>query len=189
MPEANRRILGIDPGTVSTGFGLVEGSGAYTAYLSSGTIRTEPGDAIAGRLKKIYDGLLNTIAEFHPSAVAIEGTFIDKNSQSALKLGQARGVAILVAAQSGLPVFEYAPAQVKMAVVGYGAATKVQIRIMVTRLLKMPREPESEHAADALAVALCHLHTARFDEVAKNGEYVPTRLPARQVRRITGRRT
>lgn len=167
MPDEAPRVLGIDPGTLSTGYGLVAVSGSECIYVASGTIRTGAGGALSRRLKTIYDDLLILLAEYRPRAVAIEGTFMDKNSQSAIKLGQARGVALLAAEQSGVPIVEYAPAQVKMAVAGYGAAGKDQIRKMVTRLLKLSIELDSEHAADALAVAICHLHSARLSEAVR----------------------
>lgn len=169
MSDGDCRILGIDPGTRSTGYGVLIGSGSDAAHVVSGTIRTRGSGTIAGRLKTIYEGLLSLMAEYRPTAIAIEGTFMDKNSQSAMKLGQARGIALLAAEQSDIPVLEYAPAQVKLAVVGYGGATKDQVRVMVARLLNMREGPESEDAADALAVALCHFHSAKWHEISKAG--------------------
>jgi len=160
------RVIGVDPGTVITGYGVVDESTAgRLSYVASGAIATPSGAALSRRLKKIYDELMTVFQTHCPSAVVIEDTFLAKNFQAALKLGQARGVALLAAEMCGVPVFEYTPTQVKMAVVGYGAAKKDQVQQMVVRLFSQPpglvADRSSHHAADALACAICHLHSMK----------------------------
>ena len=155
------RVLGIDCGGEFTGYGVVEQDAAGELHcVDQGAIRLSPREPLAARLKKIFDGLCATIEQRRPDAVAIEDVFYAVNAKSALKLGQVRGVALLAAAHCGLPVAEYAPLSIKSAVVGYGKAEKLQVQAMVTRLLRLPAAPESPDAADALAIAICHLHTA-----------------------------
>lgn len=152
-------ILGIDPGSRKTGFGLVNAVGSSTEYVASGIIRL-PDGALPGRLKVIFESLSSIIEEHHPETMAIEDVFFARDPRAALKLGQARGAAIVAAVAAGLSVAEYAARSVKQSVVGNGAAGKQQVQHMVTRLLKLPSAP-SEDAADALAVALCHAQTMR----------------------------
>lgn len=147
-------ILGIDPGSRITGFGLIEMRGHTPVYVSSGCIRCGDGD-IAPRLKLIHDGIQQLITQYQPDEFAIERAFMGKNADSALKLGQARGVAMVVAALHDLDVHEYAPRAIKQAVTGTGGAEKEQVQHMVKTLLKLPGCPQAD-AADALAVALCH---------------------------------
>lgn len=150
-------ILGIDPGSRITGYGVVRQTGNKMTYLGSGCIRmTDP--ELAPRLKKIYDGVSEIILQFQPDLFAIEQVFMAKNPDSALKLGQARGAAIVAAANAGLEVAEYSARQIKQAVVGQGGAQKSQVQHMVVRMLNLPGTPQ-EDAADGLAVALCHGHT------------------------------
>jgi crossover junction endodeoxyribonuclease RuvC len=149
-------ILGIDPGSRVTGYGLVEKRGSGIIYIGSGAIRVRGGDPMPARLAAIKRGLDEVIGEFSPAAVAIEDVFVSKNPRSALKLGQARGVAMLAAAEAGLEVFEYAPREVKSSVTGSGSAHKSQVGAMVVRLLRPGREPSCEDETDALAVAFCH---------------------------------
>ena len=156
------RVIGIDPGSVTTGYGVVDERGRELVYVASGTIRTNPKEPLPGRLKKIYDELLFLFRTHQPSEVAIEDTFVSNNVQSALKLGQARGMALLAAEQDNTAVYEYTPTQVKKSVVGYGAARKDQVGGMVSRLLNLKVAPESHDAADALAVAICHLHSVKI---------------------------
>lgn len=151
-------ILGIDPGSRTTGFGVICRTGQKIEYIVSGCIRTGEGE-LPGRLKKIYDGVSELITTYHPQQFAIEQVFMGKNADSALKLGQARGVAIVAAVQQGLPVAEYAPRTIKQAVVGKGGAAKEQVQHMVQYLLKLPGIPQAD-AADALAIAICHAHTS-----------------------------
>ncbi len=155
------RVLGIDCGTEYTGYGIVELalSGQLTC-VAVGAVKLSPRDPMAARLSKVFQSLCDLIACHHPDNVAIEDVFYAVNVKSALKLGQVRGVAMLAAATAGLPVMEYAPLSIKSAVVGYGRAEKHQVQHMVTQLLKLPEIPEPADAADALAIAICHLHTA-----------------------------
>ena len=150
-------ILGVDPGSRITGYGLVEVQGRQQAYVASGCIRTS-GDDLAPRLKQIFDGLREIIQQYNPDEFAIERVFMAKNADSALKLGQARGAAIVAATNADLPVAEYSATQIKSAVVGTGRAQKSQVQHMVQHLLKLPAAPQAD-AADALGVALCHYHT------------------------------
>ncbi|MGR7921764.1 crossover junction endodeoxyribonuclease RuvC [Zobellella denitrificans] len=150
-------ILGIDPGSRITGYGVVRQTGNRMEYLGSGCIRMGD-DELAPRLKKIYDGVSEIILQFRPELFAIEQVFMARNPDSALKLGQARGAAIVAAANAGLEVAEYSARQIKQAVVGTGAADKAQVQHMVVKLLTLPGTPQAD-AADALAVALCHGHT------------------------------
>lgn len=150
-------ILGIDPGSRITGYGVIQQQGAKTQYLGSGCIRL--GDApLPSRLKQVFDGVSQIIEQFKPDMFAIEQVFLAHNPDSALKLGQARGAAIVAATHFDLPVAEYSARQIKQAVVGKGAADKSQVQHMVTYLLSLPSKPQAD-AADALAVALCHSHT------------------------------
>jgi len=151
------KILGIDPGSRFTGFGIIEVNGDRATALGHGVIKTGGGE-FPQRLGIIFSGLLDLIAEYAPDEVAIENVFVSKNAGSALKLGQARGAAICAAISKNLPVSEYSPRSVKQAIVGRGSADKVQIQHMVTVLLQLKEKP-AEDAADALAVALCHQHT------------------------------
>ncbi|MAS26583.1 MAG: crossover junction endodeoxyribonuclease RuvC [Oceanospirillaceae bacterium] len=159
-------ILGIDPGSRLTGFGVIRRIGQKTEYIVSGCIRTGEGE-LPARLKKIFDGVTELIETYQPQEFAIEQVFMGKNADSALKLGQARGVAILAAVNHGLPVAEYAPRTIKQAVVGKGGADKEQVQHMVQYMLKLPGKPQAD-AADALAIAICHAHTSA-SLVAKAG--------------------
>ncbi|MFM7784633.1 MAG: crossover junction endodeoxyribonuclease RuvC [Gammaproteobacteria bacterium] len=154
-----RVILGIDPGSRVTGFGVIRASGARTQYLASGCIRLPPAEPLAGRLQRIFESLGQVIDEHSPTEIAIEQVFMSKSAGAALKLGQARGAAIVAAAVRGLAVHEYSPSSIKQAVVGTGQAEKAQVQHMVRTLLSLPAAPQAD-AADALAAALCHAHTA-----------------------------
>lgn len=155
------RVLGIDCGGAYTGYGVVEmGSCGGLVCLTCGAIKLSPKEPLTRRLSRIYDGLGALIVEYHPDVVAIEGIFYALNVKSALKLGQVRGVAMLAAATAGLEVAEYSPLTIKSSVVGYGRAEKQQVQHMVTRLLSLAEAPEPMDASDALAIAICHLHTA-----------------------------
>jgi crossover junction endodeoxyribonuclease RuvC len=150
-------ILGIDPGSRVTGFGVIRADGARLQYLGSGCIRVAD-EELPGRLKRIFDCITEIIEEHRPTELAIEQVFMAKSAGSALKLGQARGAAIVAAVRLGLPVFEYSARRIKQSVVGTGAAEKEQVQHMVRALLKLPAHPQAD-AADALAAALCHAHT------------------------------
>jgi crossover junction endodeoxyribonuclease RuvC len=155
------RVLGIDCGGEYTGYGVVEmESGGRLVCLTCGAIKLSSREPLARRLARIYEGLGALIVEHSPHEVAIEGIFYALNVKSALKLGQVRGVAMLAAATAGLEVAEYSPLTVKSSVVGYGRAEKQQVQHMVTRLLSLAETPEPMDASDALAIAICHLHTA-----------------------------
>ncbi|MDO3722457.1 crossover junction endodeoxyribonuclease RuvC [Marinobacter sp. chi1] len=149
-------ILGVDPGSRITGYGVIRSEGRRIEYIDSGCIRV--GDKnMAERLQAIFHSLATLIGEYRPDQFAIEQVFMARNPDSALKLGQARGAAIVSAANSGLPVHEYSARQVKQAVVGKGGADKSQVQHMVQALLGLSRKPQAD-AADALAIALCHAH-------------------------------
>ena len=158
------RVFGIDCGTEFTGYGVVDsGSGAKAASLThraAGTIRLSKKEKTPQRLAQVYAELTALMALHQPEVVAIEDVFFSANAKSALKLGQVRGVAMLAAASCGLPVAEYAPLSVKSAVVGHGLAAKEQVQFMVRRLLNLDDAFDSADAADALAIAICHIHTA-----------------------------
>jgi len=156
---AQVRILGLDPGSLCTGYAVVEATGGRIAYVVSGSIRTE-GKALPQRLQEIFVAVERLTAEFKPDEVAIEGVFMHRNAGSALKLGQARGAALSATFSVRPRVFEYAPRAVKLAVVGTGAAQKEQVQLMVKRLLNISG-PLAADAADALAIALCHAHSRK----------------------------
>ena len=150
-------ILGIDPGSRITGYGVVRQQGAKFTYIGSGCIRTPDAD-LSIKLNTIFDGLREIIQQYQPETFAIEQVFLAHNPDSALKLGQARGAAIVAATQAELPVFEYSARQIKQAVVGTGAADKKQVQHMVQQILKLTGTPQAD-AADGLAVAICHGNT------------------------------
>lgn len=154
-----KRILGIDPGSRVTGFGVIDVAGAQSAYRASGVIRTK-GDDFPERLRQIFDAVAEIVAEQRPRIVAIENVFVARNAASALKLGQARAAALCATFAHDVDVFEYSPREVKLAVVGTGGATKEQVQHMIHALLGLDRIPGAD-AADALAVALCHAHQRR----------------------------
>jgi crossover junction endodeoxyribonuclease RuvC len=158
-PVQRCRVLGLDPGSLRTGFGIIDCRGAEPAHVASGCINVKGGDMVL-RLRRIFEGVSALVAEHRPDMVAIERVFIHRNPDSALKLGQARGVALCAAAGLGAEVHEYAPRAIKMAVTGYGAAEKSQVTRMVCTLLALAAAPGAD-AADALAVALCHAHARR----------------------------
>ncbi|WP_417553464.1 crossover junction endodeoxyribonuclease RuvC [Marinomonas fungiae] len=155
------RILAIDPGSRLTGFGVVDFINGKIHYVSSGCIRL-PDENLAVRLKRIFECVSEVIEQFKPNEFAIEEVFLAKNANSALKLGQARGSAIVAAAMADLPVYEYAARRVKQSVVGNGNADKSQVQAMVQLLLKLEATPQAD-AADALAIALCHANTRTSD--------------------------
>ena len=160
-PISPRRIIGIDPGTMVTGWGVVEAIGSSLNHIAHGTIATAGAPAQADRLSLIYRGIEEVIRLYRPDGVSLEKVFFARNAQSALKLGQARGVALLAAAHHGIPVNEYAAAEIKMAVVGYGQASKEQVQKMVAALLCVADKLAAD-AADALAAAICHFHRQAF---------------------------
>jgi crossover junction endodeoxyribonuclease RuvC len=149
--------LGIDPGLRTTGWGVIDQQGSRLRHIAHGVVKSSSEDDLAQRLVQLHDGLTLVLREWQPNACAVEETFVNKNPGSTLKLGQARGVALLVPALLGVPVFEYAPNHIKKAVVGVGHADKAQVHAMVSRLLPGAKSASSD-AADALAVAICHAH-------------------------------
>jgi crossover junction endodeoxyribonuclease RuvC len=151
-------ILGIDPGSVITGYGVIDARGRHCELVDCGVVRTSSRKALADRLKVIYDGLCEVIDRHRPELLAIETAFAGRFPKAALVLGHARGVALLAAANRGLQVWEYAPREVKMAIVGEGGASKQQVQFMVRAMLNLNRDPMPEDASDAVAVALCHNH-------------------------------
>ena len=159
MTRTMTRVLGIDCGSVATGYGVIDTDGRSSRVVRSGVILTRSRFAFPQRLKQISDGLRQVIESCSPDVVAVEGIFSSINANSALKLGQVRGVALLAAADAGLLVHEYSPLEVKASVVGYGRAEKHQVQQMVRTLLGLQQTPP-EDAADALAVALCHAHNS-----------------------------
>ena len=151
------RILGIDPGLRRTGWGLIESDGNRLIYVACGSVETSERAALGIRLVAIHDELIAVIEKYSPHEAAVEHTFVNNNAVATLKLGQARGIAMLVPARAGLAVAEYAPNLVKKSIVGSGHAEKTQIRMMIGVLLPKA-DPQSEDAADALAIAICHAH-------------------------------
>ncbi len=166
MSAERLRVLGIDPGTAIMGYGVVEEHDGSLRELSHGALLTPAGDPLPVRLLTLYKGLQELITAHRPAAMAIEALFFNRNVRTALAVGHARGVALLTAAQADLPVVEYTPQQVKSAVVGYGGAAKEQVQRMVATLLALPEIPRPDDAADALAIAICHLHSAPFSAMA-----------------------
>ena len=154
------KIFGIDPGSDRTGYGCIESDGSRHHVVLSGAISSTPGASFPEKLLKIHTGLAALLAECRPDCVAIENVFFANNARSALKLGHARGVAMLAAVEAGLSVAEYTPAEIKRAVVGYGRAEKHQVQQMMKLVLGLDRIPSPHDAADALAVAICHIHSA-----------------------------
>jgi crossover junction endodeoxyribonuclease RuvC len=153
------RLLGLDPGLRHTGWGVIEAEGNRLRHVADGTVHSREGRSLAERLVELHDGLARVIAEYRPQEAAVEETFVSKNPASTLKLGLARGVALLVPALAGLPVHEYPANLVKKSVVGAGLAAKEQVQMMVRRLLPGAMIGGAD-AADALAVAICHAHHA-----------------------------
>jgi crossover junction endodeoxyribonuclease RuvC len=152
-------VLGIDPGLSTTGYGLVEGSHLPRAVLA-GAIRTGTDMETPNRLAELYRGLTQVISDAKPDVVALETVFTNRNLQTAISVGRASGVALLAAAEAGVPVYEYVPTAIKSAVTGDGSANKAQVQEMVARLLRLEEAPKPADAADALAIALCHLRAA-----------------------------
>ena len=153
-------ILGIDPGSRITGYGIIQIQNTKPCFIDCGTIRVGDRETQAHRLNGIFEGIETLIARHNPTVMAIEQVFMHENPNSALKLGQARGAAMVAGAQAGLTVAEYSARQAKQAVVGYGAADKNQVQQMVTSIFNLSEVPTAD-AADALAIALCHVHTSQ----------------------------
>jgi crossover junction endodeoxyribonuclease RuvC len=168
LPAASAcRVLGLDPGSRRTGYGIIDCGAGSERHVASGHIALT-GAELAPRLRRIFDAVAALVEEHRPDEVAIERVFVHVNPDSALKLGQARGAALCAALLHGAPAHEYAPRAIKMAVTGYGAADKTQVAQMVTTLLQLPSRPAAD-AADALAVALCHAQTRRLGALRAAG--------------------
>ena len=155
-------VLGIDPGTATTGYGLVREAGGGLEAIDYGVILTEPGQPLPNRLQILYRELSSLVQRHQPSSAAVEELFFSRNTRTAMSVGQARGVILLALADAGLPIGEYTPMQVKQAVTGYGGATKAQIQDLIRMLLGLPERPHPDDAADALAIAICHVHSAHL---------------------------
>jgi crossover junction endodeoxyribonuclease RuvC len=155
-------VLGIDPGTAITGWGLVSREGNELALVDYGTVRTSGDASLPQRLQVLYRDLGQIISSHQPSAVAVEKLFFNKNVRTAMTVGQARGVVLLAVAEAGLPVHEYTPLEVKQSVCGYGRASKEQIQKLVQMLLGLDSVPQPDDAADAIAIAICHIHSSRL---------------------------
>jgi len=151
------RILGIDPGLRRTGWGVVEIAGNRLGFIGCGSVLTDDRAALAARLLAIHDGLMRVLEQYQPDEAAVEATFVNKDAAATLKLGQARGIAMVVPAKAGVPVAEYAPNLVKKSIVGAGHGDKTQVRMMIGVLLPKA-DPHSDDAADALAIAVTHAH-------------------------------
>lgn len=158
-------ILAIDPGIATTGFGVIESDGDIVTQRDFGSIRTAADLAPAQRLNRIYQGIEELIDRHQPSEVVVETLFFNANVDTAMSVGQAKGVAMLTAAKRDIPVFEYTPLQVKQAVAGYGRAEKKQIQQMVKMILKLAVLPKPDDAADALALAICHANSKKMDSL------------------------
>ncbi|MGI8668344.1 MAG: crossover junction endodeoxyribonuclease RuvC [Aridibacter sp.] len=164
------KVLGIDPGSQTLGWGVVEGSGLKYQGVAYGTVKSSPRQAFSKRLLKIYDGIEEVIKRFEPDVISVEEAFYAKNVKVALKLGQVRGVVLLIGEKSGLEVAEYSPRLIKKTVVGYGNAEKHQVQEMVRLLLKLKKNPEPHDAADALAIAITHFHHAGINSKIKDAK-------------------
>lgn len=160
-------VLGIDPGTATTGFGLVTQTRGKPIIVSFGVIRTSPAMDMPNRLVKIKREYTALLEEYQPDAVAIEALFHHKNSKTVISVAQSRGVLLMAAADQAIEIAEYTPLQVKQAVTGVGNADKRQVQVMVQKILKLDSIPRPDDAADALAIALCHLHSSRMSNILK----------------------
>ena len=155
-------VLGVDPGSKVTGFGLVEKKGHELFFIHAGTIRTSPESPFYERIHEIFRSVTEIMTHFHPQEMALEDVFFAKNVKSALKIGHARGAVLIAAVQCGIKIFEYTPLEIKKSVVGYGRASKEQVRAMTQVNLNLRIEPDLD-ASDALATAICHLNWTRYD--------------------------
>jgi crossover junction endodeoxyribonuclease RuvC len=158
------RVLGIDPGSETLGWAIVEGSGQKYQLVAFGTVKTKPREKFSKRLAKIYQGVSEIILKYQPDVLSIEEAFYAVNVGVAMKLGQVRGIVLLAAEQNALEISEYSPRLVKQTVVGHGSADKKQVQEMVKRLLRLRENPEPHDAADALALAICHFHHSGTQE-------------------------
>lgn len=180
-----QRVLGVDPGTVITGWGIVEDREGDVCHVASGTIR--PRGSRADRLAAIHHALCEVCESFRPTALSLEQTFVGDNVQTAFRLGEARGAAMVAAAAAGLSVSEYSPAEIKVAVAGSGRAAKAQMQAMVGRLLALDERLAADQA-DALGAAICHLQTSRFADCVRSVTLGDVQIRRRRVQRFSLRR-
>jgi crossover junction endodeoxyribonuclease RuvC len=174
------RVLGVDPGSAVTGYGVVDGQAGRFSHVASGTVRPAAAERGPGRLKTIHDGLLSVIDAFAPEVMSLERSFVAANVQSAFRLGEARAAAMLAAADRGLGFFEYPPNQVKLAVAAFGHADKAQVKSMIRRTLGLDEALAlADDAADALALAICHLSRSRLQALEDAPRPRRRRMPAR----------
>ncbi len=159
------RVLGIDPGTIITGFGVVEDTGHRLALIDYGAVKSRRSDLFPDRLKRIYEGLSLVFEKYKPDHVAVEKVFYGKSVKAAIKIGEGRGVAVLCAALAGVPLSEYSPTVIKKSVVGVGNAQKSQVQEMVKIILHLSKLPEPLDSSDALAIAICHCHRKKLDDL------------------------
>lgn len=159
------RILGVDPGIATCGYGVVDSSGNLLRMVAYGAVETDKKLAVEQRLQLVYEGISALIKTYQPDMISVEQLFFNRNVTTAIVVGEARGVILLAAAQQGLPIKEYTPLQVKQSVVGYGKATKEQVILMVQRLLALREKPKPDDAADALAMAICALHASTYSNL------------------------
>lgn len=174
------RVIGIDPGTRVCGYGVIESRNGEINHITSGIIKPASALAIPERLKSIYDSILRVIEEHSPDIMSIEDVFFSKNVKSAIKLGEARGVALLAASSAGISIYEYPPTKVKLALTGRGRANKTEVQKMLFRILGVS-DFETEDASDAVAIALCHINLSRIEQKL-GSEFVQ---PRRRRRRFT----
>ena len=161
------RIIGIDPGYAITGFGVIEYNGNHFELLKAGAIETKAGVPFPSRLQKIYDDMTDLIEEYKPDAISIEELFFNTNTTTAIGVAQGRGAVLIAASKTATPIYEYTPLQVKQSVTGYGRADKKQVQSMVKAVLKLEKIPKLDDTTDAMALAICHAHSARFSEPIK----------------------
>lgn len=160
-------ILGIDPGYAITGYSVIEYKGNHFKLLNCGAIETKAGVPLPTRLEKIYDDMEKLITTFKPNAIAVEELFFNTNAKTAIGVAQGRGAVLISAAKTKVPIYEYTPLQVKQAVVGYGRADKKQVQSMIKTLLNLEKIPKLDDTTDAMAIAICHAHSAKFAEEIK----------------------
>ena len=163
------KVLGVDPGTAATGYGVVSGDASSARLVECGVVRTDPAQDLSSRLVAIYEGISEVVERHEPDCLAVEGVFYARNVRTTLILGHARGVILLAAKLRGVDVFEYPPAEIKKAVVGAGAASKDQVQFMVARLLRLKEPPQPSDAADAVAAALAHIYGSRLAALVGSG--------------------
>ncbi len=164
------RILGIDPGTIVLGYGLIENRNDEVSLVHAGAIKCKARSAMSERLLFLYDGLVAVVRTYKPDVMAVETPFVGENVKSALAIGKAQAIVLLIAGQSRIPIYEYSPAQVKHHVADYGASTKEQVQEMVKMLLDLDEVPQPHDAADALAVAICHLSESRLRDIINGSD-------------------